>query len=172
MLACAFLCFARFLPSCCDTFVAVVVEVDDSGNEIVVVKDNNKGGRKLSLATWQVAWDRYALAIDMVKMLEFGVAMRYKQAGCLCLCGVVCFLCLFSQVILEVAMGAAAETPERNTTLGIIYDEQLRKEVENKCGQLGATWDYAQLFMDVDESILRKARRWSVCCVMLLQLVV
>ena len=96
MLACAFLCFAKFLPSCCDTFVIVVVEVDESGNEIVVVKDNKKGGRKLSLATWQVAWDRYALAIDIVKMLEFGVAMRYKQAWCLWLCCVFGFWCLFA----------------------------------------------------------------------------
>ena len=66
-------------------------------------------------------------------------------------------------------MGASAEEPERNTSLGIFYDEILRKEVENKCGQLGAEWDYAELFSQVDEGMLRKARRfacstsWCVC---------
>ena len=62
-------------------------------------------------------------------------------------------------------MGASAEEPERNTSLGIFYDEILRKEVENKCGQLGADWEYASMFAQVDESIVRKARRCplSVC---------
>ena len=71
------------------------------------------------------------------------------------------------QVVLEIAMGAAAEYAgstgwgERNTMLGIIYDEQLRKEVENKCGQLGAAWNYSSMFLAVDEGILRKARRFE-----------
>ena len=56
------------------------------------------------------------------------------------------------------------DDPDRNTSLGIFYDELLRKEVENKCGQLGASWDYSQLFLKVDEGLLRKARR----CVLLL----
>ena len=75
----------RFLPNCCDTFVGVAVEVDESGNEIFVAKEN-KGGRKLSLATWQAAWGRYALATSMVKTLDFDVSMRYKKVGRLCLC--------------------------------------------------------------------------------------
>ena len=70
------------------------------------------------------------------------------------------------QVVLEVALGAAAEYAgnggERNTMLGIIYDEQLRKDVENKCGQLGAAWDYTSMFVAVDEGILRKARRFEL----------
>ena len=82
-----------------------------------------------------------------------------------------CELCCVSrahclQVVLEVALGAAAEHAcsggERNTMLGIIYDEQLRKEVENKCGQLGAAWDYTSMFVAVDEGILRKARRFEL----------
>ena len=56
-------------------------------------------------------------------------------------------------------MGASAEEPERNTSPGIFYDEILRKQVENKCGQLGADWEYASMFAQVDECILRKARR-------------
>ncbi len=61
------------------------------------------------------------------------------------------------QVILEIAMGAAAE--EKNMSLAMIYDEILRKKVENMCGQLGADWDYSPLFLDMDESVMRKARR-------------
>ena len=52
------------------------------------------------------------------------------------------------------------DDPDRNTSLGIFYDELLRKEVENKCGQLGAAWDYSSLFLEVDEGMLRKARRF------------
>ena len=72
----------RFLPNCCDTFVGVTVELDESGDEIFVVKDS-RGTRKLSLAMWMAAWDRYALAAAMVKMLDFAIAMRYKQV-CAC----------------------------------------------------------------------------------------
>jgi hypothetical protein len=85
-------------------------------------------------------------------------------------------MCVFWKVILEVAMGAASESPERNTTLGVIYDEILRKEVENKCGQLGVDWEYMELFGAVDDGILRKARRRVcsaeccpvVCCIVCL----
>ena len=56
-------------------------------------------------------------------------------------------------------MGAAAESPVRNTTLGIFYDELLRKEIENKCGQLGSAWEYKQAFLQIDENVLRQARR-------------
>ena len=52
------------------------------------------------------------------------------------------------------------DDPERNTSLGIFYDDLLRKEVENKCGQLGASWDFTQMFLKVDEGVLRKARRF------------
>ena len=56
-------------------------------------------------------------------------------------------------------MGATAESPVRNTTLGILYYELLRKEVENKCGQLGSAWEYKQAFLQIDENVLRQARR-------------
>ena len=59
-------------------------------------------------------------------------------------------------------MGASAEEPERNASLGIFYDEVLRKEVENKCGQLGTAWEYSSLFTQVDEGLLRKARRFAL----------
>ena len=52
------------------------------------------------------------------------------------------------------------DDPDRNTSLGIFYDDLLRKEVENKCGQLGESWDFTQMFLKVDEGVLRKARRF------------
>ena len=72
----------RFLPTCCDIAVTVKIDVDDTGNEFAVAKENKKSWKNLSLATWLAAWDRYALAIAMIDMLEFNVAMRYKQVGC------------------------------------------------------------------------------------------
>ena len=68
-------------------------------------------------------------------------------------------------MIVEIAMGASAEEPERNASLGIFYDEVLRKEVENKCGQLGTAWEYSSLFTQVDEGLLRKARRFALLLV-------
>jgi len=67
-----------------------------------------------------------------------------------------CYRSHSCKVVLEIAM----DDPDRNTSLGIFYDELLRKEVENKCGQLGAAWDYSSLFLEVDEGMLRKARRF------------
>ena len=69
----------KFLPPSCDTFVQVVDPAIDP--EAAAVKPP-KGGRALDLATWQMAWDRYALAAVMVKMVDFHDAMRYKQASC------------------------------------------------------------------------------------------
>ena len=52
------------------------------------------------------------------------------------------------------------DDPDRNTSLGIFYDELLRKQVANKCGHLGASWDYSQIFLQVDEGLLTKAHRY------------
>ena len=69
----------KFLPNCCDTHVAVMVETDEHGNEAVAVKECAKGGKRLCLATWLVAWERFSLAVAMLKVMDFGVALRYKQ---------------------------------------------------------------------------------------------
>ena len=61
------------------------------------------------------------------------------------------------QVVLSIAFGAAAES--RPASLAIAYDELFRKDIENKAGQLGASWAYANLFTQVDDNILRMARR-------------
>ena len=56
-------------------------------------------------------------------------------------------------------MNASADVPARNTMLGITYDEVFRRDIENKCGQLGAGWDYKSKFLELDENTLRTARR-------------
>ena len=50
-------------------------------------------------------------------------------------------------------MGASAE--ERPATLAIVYDELLRKEIENKCGQLGAQFKFQEMLVRLDERTLR-----------------
>ena len=95
-------------------------------------------------------------------MLEFRVAMQYKQVRVLLdwLCEVQHFVKM--QVVLNIAVGAAAEF--RPASLAVVYDELLRKEVENKAGQLGASWDFAKSFTQVDDNVWRMARR-SACVV-------
>ena len=71
--------FARFLPNCCGMHVSVVIETDDGGNEVLATKEGSKNRSKLNLATWLIGWDRLALALAMLKMLDYGIAMKYKQ---------------------------------------------------------------------------------------------
>ena len=62
-----------------------------------------------------------------------------------------------AQVVLEIAMDAPAE--ERTPSLAMIYDEMLRKKIENKCGQLGEAFDIAGQLASTDEVVLRWAKR-------------
>ena len=57
----------------------MVIETDDMGNEVLATKEGMRNRSKLSLATWLIGWDRLALALAMLKMLNYGIAMKYKQ---------------------------------------------------------------------------------------------
>ena len=57
----------------------MVIETDDMGNEVLATKEGMRNKSKLSLATWLIGWDRLALALAMLKMLDYGIAMKYKQ---------------------------------------------------------------------------------------------
>ena len=153
-------CVFRFLPPSCDTFVKVPdPEVEPEAQQV----DKWKSNKQLDLVSWIMAWDRFAIAASMTKMIGFGIAARYKQASAelsvwvwgLAIC--VCFV----QVVLDIAIAAAAEF--RPTSLAVVYDELLRKEVENKADQLGQSWDFTVLFTHVDDNTLRQARRQAVC---------
>jgi len=59
--------------------VSVIIEADDGGNEVLATKEGVRNKSKLSLATWLIGWDRLALALAMLKLLDFAIAMKYKQ---------------------------------------------------------------------------------------------
>ena len=62
--------------------------------------------KRLDLCTWQVAYDRYALAAQITGQLSFRDAMVHKS------------------VVLEVA--ANAKSVGRRPLLGVVYDEVAR----------------------------------------------
>ena len=45
----------------------------------VVKKSFQKGTRRLELALWLPAWERFAMAAAMVKMMSFSAAMAHKH---------------------------------------------------------------------------------------------
>ena len=65
------------------------------------------------------------------------------------------------QVVLDIALGAAADA--RPPSLAVMYDELLRKQIENKAGQLGDSWVFSDMLTEVNENVLRQARRQAVC---------
>ena len=71
--------------------------------------------------------------------------------------GALVTICVHLQVVLEVAMSASSEN--RPATLAVVYDELVRKEIENKCGQLGTSWKFQEMLVRLDERTLRAARK-------------
>ena len=68
----------RFLPPFCPEVVPVLLE-EDQGQGVGPARTKSK---RLGLACWQMAWDRFTLAAAMVDMLPFFTASHYKQASC------------------------------------------------------------------------------------------
>ena len=92
------------------------MEVDEWNSvEVVPNSQKGKGDKWLDLARWMLGWDRCALAMAMLGMVSYSAAMQHKQ------------------VVLELAMSNAEE---HNSLLGVVYDEMVRKEWENKSGML------------------------------------
>jgi hypothetical protein len=76
------LCVFRFLPPSCDTFVKVLDPELVSSFELEAQQgDKWKSSKQLDLVSWIMAWDRFAIAASMTKMIGFGTAARYKQAS-------------------------------------------------------------------------------------------
>ena len=75
------LCACRFLPAECDSCVRVFdPEVDaEAMRERKADSSKKAESNLLDVAHWQVGWDRQALALAMTDMLEFRIAMQYKQ---------------------------------------------------------------------------------------------
>ena len=53
----------------------------------------------------------------------------------------------------------SASSENRPATLAVVYDELVRKEIENKCGQLGTNWKFQEMLVRLDERTLRAARK-------------
>ena len=75
---CMSACVCRFLPPECEDSVRVYDPVEEA--EAMKEKPRKTADSKLvDIAYWQVGWDRLALALAMLEMLGFHVAMQYKQ---------------------------------------------------------------------------------------------
>ena len=114
------------------------------------------------MAPWQQAWERYALAAQIVEQMSFASAMEHKC------------------VVLEIASNSKAEG--RKPFLAMIYDELARcactwfvlrlsvegtalrsKEWEDLSGKLGAEFNVASKTAAVDEGVLRKVCVGGAC---------
>ena len=94
-------CCSRFLPPYCAEHKVVRLDNDEVVQQAAPVKE-----RELDLATWQIAWDSYALAAAALEQLSFHASMLHKK------------------VVLQIACHAAAE--KRSSLLGVIYDRMVR----------------------------------------------
>ena len=117
----------------------MVIEDDSSVEVVPNAGPKGKQAKRLDLALWQMAWDRFALAAAMLEMVPYSAAMRHKQ------------------VVLEIAVSAA--TDERKPVLAVVYDELVRKEWENKSGLLGDAFAVATAMVSEDDVVLKRAKR-------------
>ena len=69
-----------------------------------IVQDTSK---RLDLALWQQAWDRYALAAQVTGQMDFHLAMTHKA------------------IVMDVA-NTAVSAEKRQRLLGVLYDEASR----------------------------------------------
>jgi hypothetical protein len=129
--------------------------LSDQVNEQPVVKTKEMA-RRLELANWLAAWDRYSLAAAMLDQLTFVQTVQHKI------------------VVTEVA--ALAHSEARLPLLGVLYDEIsrcvvfhgharvcsrlvcVRKHWEELSGKLGSEFDVGKLIASVQDDALRQAR--------------
>ena len=105
---------ARFLPPFCPEHFPVLLDGDKG-------QDDEKGSAKrpkakrLDLATWQLAWDRYTVAAIACEQISFGGCLRHKA------------------VVMEVAADAAKTG--LNPMLGVFYDQFARLLGAARCAR-------------------------------------
>ena len=108
----------KFLPPSCMKHVALTAtgETKEEKQGHGSAQSNKGKGLRLPMELWLVAWDRMALAGEMVEhQLTFAQAMRHKE------------------VVLDVAF--AAVTSGRSSLVGVLYDELARRVLSfNHCG--------------------------------------
>ena len=102
----------KFLPPSCMKHVALTAtgETKEEKQGQGSTQGSMGKGLRLPMELWLVAWDRMALAGEMVEhQLTFAQAMRHKE------------------VVLDVAF--AAVTSGRSSLVGVLYDELARRVV-------------------------------------------
>ena len=108
----------KFLPPSCTKHVALTAtgETKEEKQGQGSTQGSKGKGLRLPMELWMVAWDRMALAGEMVEhQLTFAQAMRHKE------------------VVLEVAFVAVASG--RSSLVGVLYDELARRVLSfNHCG--------------------------------------
>ena len=100
----------KFLPPSCVKHVALTAtgETKEEKQGHGSTQSNKGKGLRLPMELWLVAWDRMALAGEMVEhQLTLAQAMRHKE------------------VVLDVAF--AAVTSGRSSLVGVLYDELARR---------------------------------------------
>jgi len=119
---------------------------------------NQASGRKLELSSWLLAWDRYAVAAEVVcssscvrcvsptrlvaqvtGQLDFKMAMTHKAkvaevSPCICNAARKCV----DAPVLEVATMAAVQG--QRCVLAVLYDELLRAQWEDLSEKLGKSF--------------------------------
>ncbi len=116
-------CSCRFLPPFCPEHLPVVLSLEDEKGADDKETKKKASTRRLEVAAWMLAWDRYSLGAAALEQMSFYTAMRHKTvvaevgsklpltSGPLC-------------VLLQVAVQAVAEG--RRPLWGVLYDELAR----------------------------------------------
>ena len=102
----------KHLPSWCTSSVA------ENGNTGILTK-------KMDIARWSIAFDKYALAAACIGQMTLAQAMVHKE------------MCM------KVAMAAGAGETKRNRMLGVFYDEVCRRSwaEASVCGDIEFNFD-------------------------------
>eukprot|EP00973_Karenia_brevis_P039362 5434598-Karenia_brevis.AAC.1 len=103
------------------------------------VDDKRKASdRRLAFQAWTVAWDRYAVGAAILEQMSYYSCMKHKD------------------IVSEIALTAYVE--KRSPLLGVLYDEIIRKEWEDKAAKMQSSFDANRAAMKRNEDALRRAR--------------
>ncbi len=145
----------EFLPPCFPEHQVVHLEERADGTA-----DNRDSGktaqqsRRLEVAAWMAAWDRFALAATVIGFMSFDVAMMHK-ANVIEVLALVSVRVTCCSACAGVQIAANANAEGRRPLLGVLYDEVARKCWDDKSGKLGGTFNIRVEAGCVKEELLR-----------------
>ena len=109
------------------------MKLDAEGNE-----GSAKGARRLDLATWQLAWDRYTVAAVALDQLSFAQCQVHKD------------------VVMEVAAGEAKNGG--SAAIGVYYDAEVRAFWADQIAKRGTKFNLEEHVQCQNDVILRRAK--------------